>query len=137
VLSAVMLMKQAMGIMPELNPIAMISQMIGTQQQALGWVVHFLIGAALWGVAFVWLNPVLPGPHWFRGALFGTGAWVIMMIVVMPITGAGLFGMKLGVMAPVATLAMHWIYGVVLGGVYGAMSGAGSTSNALKADRRR
>ncbi len=60
-----------------------------------------------------------------------------MMIVVMPITGAGLFGMKLGVMAPVATLAMHWIYGVVLGGVYGAMSGAGSTSNALKADRRR
>ncbi len=59
-LSAVMLMKQAMGIMPELNPIAMISQMIGTQQQALGWVVHFLIGAALWGVAFVWLNRCCP-----------------------------------------------------------------------------
>lgn len=109
VLSAVMLMKQAMGIMPVLNPIAMISQMIGTQQQALGWVVHFLIGAGLWGVAFTWLDPMLPGPHWFRGALFGTGAWVIYDDRYHAHNRCWLFGMKLGVMAPVATLAMHWI----------------------------
>ena len=38
----------------------------------------------------------------------------------MPMAGAGFFGSQLGMMAPLATLVMHWIYGAVLGGVYGA-----------------
>jgi hypothetical protein len=54
-----------------------------------------------------------------RGAVFATGAWLIMMVVMMPMAGAGLFGMQLGLMAPVATLMLHWVYGAVLGAVYG------------------
>jgi hypothetical protein len=42
-----------------------------------------------------------------------------MMIVMMPMAGAGLFGLKIGVMAPAATLVLHWIYGAVLGGLFG------------------
>src|SRR5262249_44151595 len=59
-------------------------------------------------------------PDWFRGATFATGAWLLMMIVLMPMAGAGLFGLHLGVRAPIATLVLHWIYGAVLGGIYGA-----------------
>jgi hypothetical protein len=43
-----------------------------------------------------------------------------MMIVVMPMAGAGPFGLHLGLMAPLMTLMLHVIYGVVLGVVYGA-----------------
>ena len=45
----------------------------------------------------------------------------MMMIVMMPIAGAGLFGQRLGMMTPVVTLVLHLVFGVVLGGVYGLL----------------
>ena len=39
----------------------------------------------------------------------------------MPMAGAGLFGLGLGVMAPIATLMLHWAYGAVMGATYGAL----------------
>jgi len=44
-----------------------------------------------------------------------------MMLVLMPLVGAGFFALDLGVMAPVATLVLHVIFGAVLGVVYGAL----------------
>jgi hypothetical protein len=120
VLSAIMVMKQKMGLMPQLNPIEMITQMMGAHALAVGWSVHFFIGTILWGAIYTWFDPRLLGPYWFRGAIFATGAWLIMMIVIMPMAGAGLFGLKIGVMAPVAALVLHWIYGAVLGSLFGA-----------------
>nr|WP_244483514.1 DUF6789 family protein [Mesorhizobium sp. 1M-11] len=38
-----------------------------------------------------------------------------MMILPMPMAGAGLFGLALGMMAPVMTLILHFIWGAVLG----------------------
>lgn len=118
VLSAIMLMKTMMGVMPELNPIKMMSDMVGGPP-AVGWAMHFLIGTVLWGTLFAWLDPSIPGQgHWLKGILFAVGAWLVMMIVMMPMAGAGFFGAHLGMMAPVMTLVLHVIYGLVLGGVY-------------------
>ena len=39
----------------------------------------------------------------------------MMMMGPMPMAGAGLFGLQLGMMAPVATLMLHIMWGVVLG----------------------
>lgn len=64
-------------------------------------------------------EPLLPTRPWLRGAEFATGAWFIMMIVLTSMAGAGAFGLKIGMMAPIATLMLHWIYGAVLGGVFG------------------
>jgi hypothetical protein len=122
VLSSIMLMKQAMGLVPQLDPVGMITQMSGAQSTIVGWVVHFFIGTIFWGVLYAWLDPFLPGSHWFRGATFATGAWLLMMITMMPMSGAGFFGLHMGKMAPIATLVLHWVYGAVLGGVYGAWS---------------
>jgi hypothetical protein len=47
----------------------------------------------------------------------------MMMVAVMPMAGAGFFGMNLGIAAPVMTLMLHIIFGAVLGGVYGALQG--------------
>jgi hypothetical protein len=76
----------------------------------------------IWGVGFAIVSPYLPGPQWLRGTIFAVCAWLLMMIVVMPMAGAGMFGRGLGMMAPVATLVLHVVFGAVLGGVYGLLS---------------
>lgn len=125
VLSALMMMKSAMGLMPELDVIGMLSGMMGAGPAA-GWLMHFAIGTVLWGALFAWLDPHLPGhAHWVRGVVFGAGAWLLMMVGPMPMAGAGLFGLQLGIMAPVMTLMLHLVFGAVLGGVYGALAPTG------------
>ena len=131
VLSALMLMKGAMGLMPHLNVIAMLAHMIGFGGPALGWLVHFLIGTVLWGVLFALLYPSLPGSEpVVKGMVFAVGAWLLMMIVVMPMAGAHIFGLKLGIMAPVMTLILHLIWGAALGFVYKVLPEAGRQANA-------
>lgn len=121
VLSMLMLVKSAMGLMPQLDMISMLSGMMGSGP-AMGWIAHFMIGAVIWGGLFALLEPNLPGGSlWVRGVLFGIGAWVLMMFGVMPMAGAGFFGMNLGMAAPIMTLMLHVIYGAVLGGVYAAL----------------
>lgn len=121
-LSAMMLIKHSMGLMPELDPIAMITAMAGASSPAVGWIGHFVIGSIFWGVGFAIVSPYLPGPYRLRGIIFAAGAWLMMMLAVMPMAGAGLFGLGLGMMVPVATLALHVVFGLVLGGIYGLLS---------------
>jgi len=122
-LSALMIMKSAMGIMPQLDLIEMMSRMVGAPGNvAIGWLVHFGIGTIAWGLLFAWLDPRLPGNTYvLRGVVLGSGAWLLMMIVMMPMAGAGFFGLGLGIMAPIMTLVLHVIFGAVLGWVYGQM----------------
>lgn len=119
VLSIIMLIKSGMGILPQLNAIAMLSNILGAPgEPAVGWIAHFVIGVVLWGLLFAQLENRLPGSHTMKGIAFGTGAWILMMILVMPIGGAGFFGLQLGIAAPVVTLILHWIFGAVLGSTY-------------------
>jgi hypothetical protein len=119
ILSLLMLIKGMMGIMPELNVIAMLATMMGTGP-AVGWAAHFMIGALVWGTAFALLYGMLPGSSpWQKGIVFGIAAWLLMMVGVMPLANAGLFGLKLGLMAPVVTLMLHVLFGAILGLLYG------------------
>jgi uncharacterized membrane protein YagU involved in acid resistance len=121
VLSAMMLMKQSLGMVPELDPIATITAMAGASSPVVGWIGHFVIGSIFWGIGFAVVSPYLPGPYWLRGLIFAAGAWLMMMIVLMPMAGAGLFGLALGMMTPVVTLLLHVVFGLVLGGIYGLL----------------
>ena len=119
VLSALMIAKSMMGLMPELDVIAMLAEMTGTGSSAVGWIAHFVIGTLLWGGLYAAMADRLPGgPGVQSGVIFATGAWALMMIVVMPMAGAGFFGLALGIMAPVMTLVLHLIFGIVLGSVF-------------------
>ena len=123
VLSGLMLMKSAMGVMPQLDVIQMLSTMMGVST-AVAWMVHFGIGA-MWGALFALAYRVIPGgTAVVKGMLLLTGAWLVMMIMVMPMAGAGLFGMHMGLMAPMMTLVLHLVFGVVLGLVYGNRTAA-------------
>ena len=127
-LSLLMMAKSVMGLMPDLNVIAMLTSMAHTymglpQTMLIGWILHFAIGTIAWGILFVLLAPHLPGTNPIvKGLIFGTIAWLAMMIIVMPMAGTGVFGWKFGMMAPVATWMLHLVYGAVLGYVYGKLT---------------
>lgn len=123
VLSAFMLMKQAMNVMPQMDMIGMISGMMGTSR-GVGWLVHFMVGTVVYGLGFAWLEPFLWGDaYWLKGAVLGVIGWLIAMLMMMPMAGNGVFGMKLGFMAPVMSLVMHAVFGGVLGLVFGWLLG--------------
>ncbi len=135
ILSALMIAKMLMGLMPELNAIRMLTAMahgmLGTPATPIvGWLLHFFIGSVLWGGLFALIGHRLPGGPIARGAVFGTLAWVLMMVLVMPMAGAGLFGLHLGLMAPVMTLVLHLIYGAVLGLASDRLTQAGAPTHA-------
>lgn len=127
-LSVLMILKGIMGMMPQMNAIKMLTTMahgfMGTPMTpVVGWLLHFIIGSILWGILFALLFERIPGSSApTKGLVFATAAWLVMMVVVMPIAGAGLFGLHLGIGAPVATLVLHWVFGVVLGAVYGKLT---------------
>lgn len=123
VLSALMVMKAAMGLMPQLDLPNMIAGMIGAPDTPMiGWGVHVMIGVVGYGLAIALLDTRLPGKSQVsHGVLIGLGGWVVMMVMLMPMAGAGLFAMSLGVMAPIMTLVLHLIFGGVLGWTYGRL----------------
>lgn len=123
VLSLLMLVKSAMGLMPQLDVIAMLSEMsrtiMGFDGTGMAWLIHFLIGTVLWGLLFALLYEWLPGSEpIMKGISFSILAWILMMIAPMPMAGAGFFGVALGIMAPVMTLILHMIWGATLGLVF-------------------
>ena len=123
VLSVMMVIKGMMGVMPELDVAAMIGMMMGASV-AVGWVIPFMIGTIAWGGGFAVLYNVIPGSSaMLKGIVFGIAAWLGMMIMIMPMAGAGLFGMNMGIMAPMMTLVLHVIFGAVLGAVYQMRAG--------------
>lgn len=122
VLSLLMLAKGMMGLMPNLDVISMLSRIMGLPGAYwTGWLAHFFIGTVVWGGLFALLVPKIPGASYaVKGMVFGAGAWLLMMLLVMPMAHAGLFGILLGMMAPIMTLMLHLIYGAVLGFAYGS-----------------
>ncbi|MBL6853080.1 MAG: hypothetical protein ISS15_06825 [Alphaproteobacteria bacterium] len=115
-LSLLMLMKQQMGMMPQMDVIAMLTQMSGSTNLLIGWAMHFMIGTVIWGGLFGLFQNWLPGgTPLVRGIAFGIGAWLLMMAMVMPMTGAGFFGLKFGMAAPVITLMLHVVFGATMG----------------------
>lgn len=123
VLSALMVMKSMMGLMPGLDLPKMIAGMMGTPgTPAVGWAVHFMIGTLVYGLAISLLEKPLPGDnHVVHGLILSVIFWLVMMVMLMPMAGAGLFGMQFGIMGPVMTLMLHLIFGAVLGWVYGRL----------------
>ena len=126
VLALVVLLELQLDLLPDLNIVQLIAAAAGEllgvpETPAAGWTLLFLIGA-VWGLVFGWIQDRLPGRSGLaRGLVFAVFVWVVMMIVFMPIAGAGWFGLERSPMAPVVALVMHLIFGAVMGGVFAAL----------------
>ncbi len=122
VLSALMVMKAMMGFMPALDLPRMIAGMVGSPDTpALGWAIHLMIGIVVYGIAIGTFGHRLGSSPTVSGIVLGVIGWLIMMVILMPMAGAGLFAMSMGLMAPVMTLLLHLVFGAVLGWTYGKL----------------
>lgn len=85
----------------------------------IGWAYHFVIGTLLWGALFgvvAWLvRPSRAWTTWATAVGFGLAAWVLMMVVVLPLAGAGFFAARAGVDLLYKTLILHVLWATVLG----------------------
>ncbi|MBA1159319.1 DUF6789 family protein [Microvirga mediterraneensis] len=114
VVSAVIVLGWTVGVFPEPDPL-LITNGIVIQPIGLSWVIHFGVGTFLWGMLFALLSPILPGPSWGKGALFGAIIWCVGL--------AGAWYVEPSAYAPIniGSLALHLLFGVVLGRTYGAL----------------
>ena len=127
VLSVLMLTKQwvpQLDTITVLNGIARdIALAAGLSAPFSGWLWHFAIGTLWWGWMYAVMEPILPGRRpWINGIYFGAIAAILPWLIVLPLAGAGLFGMQLSAVQALVSLALHLVYGVVLGVSYGALS---------------
>jgi hypothetical protein len=118
--SAMMLMNNAIGKIPEVHIARTLSAMLGSPGQALpGWIAFFVLGSVVFGIAFAVLAPRIPiRSNLIKGMLFGFVIWLGLMLVFMPLAGAGVFGMNRSTIVPLATLVLTLVYGSVLAAVY-------------------
>ena len=101
--------------------VSLLTEAVGMPTPALGWLFHFFVGTLLWGGAFGFAHDYLSGPSWVRGVTFAAGAALIVLLGVMPLTGAGLLGLGLDTFAPFVIVLIHLVYGATLGVIYGKL----------------
>jgi hypothetical protein len=77
----------------------------------LGIVIHLVLGTVV-GVVYA----LLVKPHTIlTGVVFMTINWLLMMVILFPLTHRGFFGLDGGVIMPIATLALNLEYGLIVG----------------------
>ncbi len=89
---------------------------------AMGMLVHLLNGSVIFPLIFAYaLYRVLPGEPWLKGTIWGLGLWLLAQVVVVPMMGGGIFSARAGgLMAVMASLVAHAVYGALLGAIAGS-----------------
>ncbi|MDO8549623.1 MAG: hypothetical protein Q7S39_05670 [Ignavibacteria bacterium] len=122
VMTAFTYMAPLMGF--EMNIPKMLAGTMGTSI-IVGWLAHFMIGTIL---AFIYAGIFLPvtkqEANYRSGAVYGIFPWLLAQLMVMPMMmvingGSYISGLFSGsIMAAMASLVGHLIYGAILGGIY-------------------
>ena len=136
VLSACLAVAHAAGLFAAFDLVGLVANVVAmitgaTPNPIVGWVGHFCIGTVLWGVSYAIVEPKLPGPPAVRGMVFAAAPWLVMMIVVMPLAGAGPFGLALGPAVPLALLLLHLVFGATLGVAYAKSAGSAARDDVV------
>lgn len=101
---------------------AMLGSMMGGSW-ALGMAAHWMNGVVIFPLIYAFaVYKLLPGSPVVRGIIWGMGLWLIAQAMVMPMMGAGFFSSGAGgVMAVIASLMGHVVYGAILGTIAGSV----------------
>lgn len=105
--------------MPKMDVAAMLGGMLGGW--TMGMMMHLVNGIVIFPLiyALILFNR-LPGAPALKGLVWGAILWVVAQVIVMPMMGAGLFGLNSGsAMSAVGSLMGHVIYGTLLAWIAG------------------
>jgi len=107
-----------MGL-PKMDIAAMLGQILGGWTP--GMMMHFANGVVIFPLIYAYLLfSRLPGAPAVKGITWGVVLWVVAQLVVMPMMGAGIFGLKMGgIMSAFGSLIGHVVYGALLGWIGG------------------
>jgi len=114
--ASMMLMNNALHSIPEVHVARTLAGILGFPDQALiGWIVLLVSGIFVIGGLFAIYAQRLPLRSYLaKGLACGMVSWLLMMVVFMPLGGAGLFGLDRSAVVPLVTLLLNLIYWVVL-----------------------
>lgn len=124
VMSVIMMIRLQMGVLPEENTVELLTRLsneyYGTAiSPAIGWIWFFVIGSVVMGGLYAYIDNSMPGQREITEALWFAGfAWLVLMLAVMPLAGAGIFAFTMGPAVAVTTFLQNMVYGAVLGTVY-------------------
>jgi hypothetical protein len=114
--SALLQLNADLGLFPQLDWTGLFAADAGNR--AAGWLLFASVGA-LCGALFAWADPDLPGDNLRqRGVAFAAGLWILHMLVILPLAGAGFMGLRHGIALPLATFVVCVIFGAVMGTAY-------------------
>ena len=107
-----------MGL-PKMDIAAMLGQILGGWTP--GMMMHFVNGVVIFPLIYAFfLFAKLPGAPAVKGITWGVALWLMAQLVVMPMMGAGIFGLKMGgMMFAFGSLIGHVVYGALLGWIGG------------------
>jgi hypothetical protein len=120
IVASMMQMNNALHAIPEIHIARTLAGILGfPDQRAVGWIVLLVFGIFVVGGLFAIHASRLPMKSWLaKGLACGMASWLLMMVVFMPLGGAGLFGLERSSIVPLATLVLNLVYWVVLSLIY-------------------
>ena len=83
----------------------------------LGLVIHVAAGTVLGTLYAVLVRSY----RVVTGMLFMLAFWLLVMLVVAPLMKQGILGLQQGLSLPIATFALHMVFGAILGWIAGKM----------------
>ena len=99
---------------------AMLAGMMG-MSWTMGMVGHLMMGIVVFPLIYVFVvYDRVPGSPLVRGLIWGVALWIAAVLVIMPMAGAGFLMANIGgMMAVMASLMAHLVYGGLLGAIAG------------------
>ena len=106
--------------LPKMDIAGMLGGMLGGW--TMGMMMHLLNGVVIFPLIYAYLLfAKLPGSPVAKGITWGFVLWAMAELVVMPMMGVGVFGLKMGGLMPAfGSLAGHIAYGALLGSIAGS-----------------
>ena len=120
VVSCMQMMKNALGAFQDVHIPQTVSKILGMPDQILvGGAVFFLIGALVLSIFYAAIEKHLPVRSSIaKGLLYGFTIWLAMMLIMMPVAGAGIFALHRSAVVPAVDLVLTLIYGLLLAVIY-------------------
>src|SRR5262245_17749250 len=135
VFGSMLLLNNALHFFPDVRIARTLAAILGSPDDVMVGVAAILIvGIFVVGGLFAVFAPRLPIRTYFaRSLALAAVSWLFMMVVFMPLGGAGLFGLDRSPVVPVITLVLNLAYWLVLGMSYRWLNGPDVTPGPARA----
>jgi hypothetical protein len=126
VIVSMLAMNNALKSIPEVHVARTLADILGqADRPAVGWIALMIAGVFVVGGLYAAYADRLPlRKPLARGLALGMVSWLFMMLVFMPLGGAGLFGLGRSPVVPLVTLVLNLVYWVVLAVMYRYLAGS-------------